>query len=95
MKKITIKDPAIKEKGGKVDPAPSKAYSHDQVEALNKKKKKDVKEGFITSQGDFVSRKKAAKIAKKAGQISKSSGIKKLHSTDLRKAAGVKKKVIK
>ena len=90
MKKITIKDPAIKEKNGKVDPAPSKAYSHDQVEALNKKKKKDVKEGFITSQGDFVSRKKAAKIALDAGEIKKP--VKKLHSTDLRVAAGIKKK---
>ena len=92
-KTISIKDPAIKEKGGKVDPAPSKAYSHDQVEALNKKKKKDVKEGFITSQGDFVSRKKAAKIALAAGEIKKP--VKKLHSTDLRKAAGIKKKEMK
>ena len=35
-----------------------------------------------------------AKIAKKAGQI-KDNSIKKLHSTDLRKAAGIPKKVIK
>lgn len=90
MKKLTIAKPALKEKSGKIDPAPSKAWSHTQLEAAKHKKKKDVKEGFVTSQGDFVGRKKAAKIAESAGEIKESP--KKLHSTDLRKAAGIKKK---
>ena len=86
--------PAIKEKStGIIMEAPSKAWAHDQIEAKEHIKKKKVKEGFVTNEDKFVKRKEAAKIAKKAGQIKKD--IKKLHSTDLRKAANIKKKEIK
>jgi hypothetical protein len=89
-----IKAPAIKEKGtGIIIEAPSKAWAHDQLEAKEHKKKKKVKEGFVTSDDTFVKRKEAAKIAKKAGQVKKD--VKKLHSTDLRKANGIPKKKIK
>ena len=92
MKKIVA--PALKEKKtGIIIEAPSKAWAHDQIEAKEHIKKKKVKEGFVTNEDKFVKRKEAAKIAKKAGQIKKD--IKKLHSTDLRKAANIKKKEIK
>ena len=94
MKKLTIAKPALKEKKtGKVDPAPSKAWSHDQLEAADKLKDGEVKRGFVTNGGKFVGRKKAAKIALKAGEIKKP--VKKLHSSDLRESLGIKKKVIK
>ena len=89
-----IKAPAIKEKDtGIIIEAPSKAWAHDQLEAKEHKKKKKVKEGFVTSDDTFVKRKKDAKIAKQAGQV-KDKSIKKLHSTDLRKAGGIAKKKI-
>ena len=56
-------------------------------------KDKNVKRGFVTNTGKFVDRKKAAKIAKAAGEIKKP--VKKLHSSDLRKAMGIKKKVMR
>ena len=94
MPKIKIVAPALKEKKtGVIIEAPSKAWAHDQVEAKEHIKKKNVKEGFITNEDKFVKRKEAAKIAKKAGQIKKD--IKKLHTTDLRKAGGLAKKKIK
>lgn len=94
-KKLTIAEPALKEKKtGKVDPAPSKAWSHDEIEMSKDIKDKDVKRGFVTSEGKFVDRKKAAKIAEKAGEI-KDKSIKKLHSHDLRAAANIKKKKMK
>jgi hypothetical protein len=94
MPKIKIVAPALKEKKtGVIIEAPSKAWAHDQVEAKEHIKKKNVKEGFVTSEDKFVKRKEAAKIAKKAGQIKKD--IKKLHTTDLRKAGGLAKKKIK
>jgi hypothetical protein len=89
-KKLTIAEPAIKEKGGKVDPAPSKAWSHEEIELAKGVKDKNAKRGFVTNEGKFVSRKKAAKIALAAHEIKKP--VKKLHSSDLRKAAGIKKK---
>jgi uncharacterized protein (DUF927 family) len=92
-KKLTIAEPALKEKSGKVDPAPSKAWSHSELEAADDLKKKKVTEGFETNTGKFVSRKKAAKIAEAAGEIKKP--VKKLHSTDLRVGAGIKKKKLK
>ena len=64
--------------------------AHDQVEAKHHLKDKKVKRGFVTSEGDFVGRKKAAKIAEDAGEI-KDKSIKKLHSSDLRKGMGIKK----
>ena len=90
-KKRTILEPALKEKSGKVDPAPSKAWSHSQLEASKGLKKKNVQEGFLTSDKQFVGRKKAAKIAEDAGEV-KDKSIKKLHSSDLRKGMGIKKK---
>ena len=93
-KKLTIAEPALKEKkSGKIDPAPSKAWSHEEIEVSKNIKDKDVKRGFVTNTGKFVDRKKAAKIAKAAGEIKKP--VKKLHSSDLRKAMGIKKKVLK
>ena len=93
-KKLTIAEPALKEKKtGKIDPAPSKAWSHEEIEVSKNIKDKDVKRGFVTNEGKFVGREKAAKIAKAAGEIKKP--VKKLHSSDLRKAAGIKKKVMK
>ena len=93
MAKKTIVGAAIKEKSGKIDKAPSVAWSHDTLEAKNKTKKSKVKEGFETSTGQFVSRKKAAKIAEKAGEIKHK--IKKLHTTDLRRSLHVKEKKLK
>jgi hypothetical protein len=93
-KKLTILEPALKEKKtGKVDPAPSKAWSHEEIEVSKDIKDKAVKRGFLTSEGKFVGRKKAAKIAEKAGEIKKK--VKSLHSHDLRQGAGIKKKVMK
>ena len=92
-KKLTIAEPALKEKNGKVVKAPSKAWSHEQVEKKEHIKDKKVKRGFVTNEGEFVGRKKAAKIAEAAGEIK--NHVNKLHSTDLRKAAGIKKKVMK
>lgn len=90
-----IAAPALREKKtGIIIEAPSKAWAHDQLEAKEHKKKKKVKEGFVTTEDKFVKRKEAAKIAKKAGQI-KDKDIKKLHSSDLRKAGNIKKKEIK
>lgn len=90
MKKVTIAEPALRvKKTAKVVKAPSKAWSHDQVEKKEHIKDKKVKRGFVTSEGEFVSRKKAAKIAEKAGEIKKP--IKKLHSSDLRKSEHIKK----
>ena len=84
-KKLTIAEPALRvKKTDRVIKAPSKAWAHDQLEAKHHLKKKKVKEGFVTNGGDFVGRKKAAKIAKAAGEIKKP--VKKLHSSDLRKA---------
>lgn len=94
MAKLPIKAPALKEKNGKIDPAPSKAWSHQEIEVAKNIKDKDVKRGFVTASGKFVDRKKAAKIAKAAGEV-KDKNIKKLHSSDLRKALHIKKKVLK
>ena len=93
--KKKIVAPAIKEKKtGVIIEAPSKAWAHDQLEAKEHIPDKKVKRGFVTSEDKFVKRKEAAKIAKKAGQI-KDKDIKKLHSSDLRKAGGIVKKKIK
>ena len=93
--KETIAKPALKiKKTGKIDPAPSKAWAHDQLEVRDHIRDKDVKRGFVTNGGKFVDRKKAAKIAREAGEI-KDKSIKKLHSSDLRKSLGIKKKKLK
>ena len=93
-KDTKIAEPAVKDlKSGKVHPAPSKAWSHDQVEAKEHIKDKNAKRGFVTTTGEFVGRKKAAKIAEKTGEVKKK--VKKLHSSDLRDALGIKKKELK
>ena len=92
MKKIKL--PALKnKKTGEVIEAPSVAWSHTEVEAKANIKKKKVKEGFVTEDDKFVNRQKAAKIAKKAKEITKP--VKKLHTTDLRNGLKIKKKVLK
>jgi len=85
-KKLTVKEPAIKTKSGKIikDTA---AYSHKEIE-LKAGVKKD-KRGFLLSNGKFADRKEAAKVAKETGEV-KDPG-KKLHSHELRKALGLKK----
>jgi hypothetical protein len=90
-KKVTVAEPAVRVKKSKrVIEAPSKAWSHTQVESKNRVKKKDVQEGFVDSEGDFIGRKAAAKLARDVGEI-KDKHIKKLHSEDLRKALKIKK----
>ena len=84
--------PAIRMDNGKIKTAPSWKYSHESIKVDGEVPKG--KKGFILSNGDFVGRKKAAKIAKQAGQV-KDKDIKKLHSSDLRKAGGIAKKKLK
>jgi len=87
--------PAVKDKKtGVIIEAPSKKWAHDQLEAKEHIKDKNAKRGFVTTEDKFVKRKEAAKIAKRAGQI-KDKDIKKLHSSDLRKAGGLAKKKLK
>ena len=83
--------PAIRMDNGKIKTAPSWKYSHESIKVDGEVPKG--KKGFILSDGDFVGRKKAAKIALAAGEIKKP--VKKLHSHDLRQGAGIKKKVMK
>jgi len=93
--KKKIVAPAVKDKKtGVIMEAPSKKWAHDQIEVKEHIKDKNAKRGFVTNEDKFVKRKEAAKIAKKAGQIKKDD-IKKLHSSDLRKAGGLAKKKIK
>jgi hypothetical protein len=93
-KKLTVKVPAIKEKSGVIVVAPSKAYSHDELKKMAGKSAKHAKHEFELSNGRIVTRKVAAKVAEKAGEVPKSVG-KKLHSHDLRRAEGIKKKAMK
>ena len=89
-KKTTVKVPVIREKSGKIVEAPSKAWSHEELIIKEGKKAKGAKHMFELSNGKVVNRKKAAKVAEKAGEVPKSVG-KKLHSHDLRKAERIKK----
>ena len=91
--KLKVLVPAIKEKSGKVVKAPSKAYSHDELKKMVGKEAKGAKHEFELSNGRIVTRKVAAKVAEKAGEVPKSVG-KRLHSHDLRKSEGIKKKKI-
>jgi hypothetical protein len=91
--KKKIVAPAVKEKSGKIDKAPSFAWAHDDLEAVKRLKKSKVKEGFETNTGEFVSRKKAAKIAEQAGEIK--HPVKKLHTTDVRRAKHIKEVKLK
>jgi hypothetical protein len=89
--KLKVLVPAIKEKSGKVIKAPSKAWSHEELKKKAGKEAKGAKHEFELSNGKIVTRKEAAKVAEAAGEVPKSVG-KKLHSHDLRRAAGIKKK---
>jgi len=72
----TVKVPAIKKTNGKVVKAKSKKESHDDLNTEGTR-------GFVLSDGKFVGRKAAAKVAKDAKQVR--STVKSLHSEDLRK----------
>jgi hypothetical protein len=89
--KLKVLAAAIKEKSGKVIKAPSKAWSHEELKKKAGKEAKGAKHEFELSNGKIVTRKVAAKVAEAAGEVPKSVG-KKLHSHDLRRAAGIKKK---
>jgi len=93
-KKPTVVSVAIKEKSGKVIKAHGKAHSHAQLIRQEGDKTKQVKHEFVLSNGKIATRKEAMKVAKAAGEISKSAR-KKLHSSDLRKSADVKLKPLK
>ena len=86
--KIKVVEPAVKEKSGKVI-ADTPAYSHEEIEKKAGRKKNQDKRGFLLSTGQFADREKAAKIAKKTGEVKKPG--KKLHSHELRESLGVKK----
>jgi hypothetical protein len=89
--KLKVLVPAILEKSGKVIKAPSKAWSHEELKKKAGKEAKGAKHEFELSNGRIVTRKVAAKVAEAAGEVPKSVG-KRLHSHDLRRAAGIKKK---
>ena len=90
MAKLKVVDTALKEKSGKIVKAPSVKYAHDDIKKLDgKKKTKHSKHEFVLSDGEVVNRKKAAKVAEKAGEVK--PGIKKLHSHQLREGLGVKR----
>ena len=80
MSKLTVKVPAIKTEDGTVVPAPDKSWSHADI-----MKKANVKgeHGFVLSDGSWADRKRAAEVAKKAGEVNHPG--KKLHSSELRK----------
>ena len=88
-KKVKVVEPAVKEKSGKVIKAPSPAFSHEEIEKKAGRKKNQDERGFLLSTGEFVGRKKAAKVAKEAGEV-KDPGNK-LHSHELRQGLKIKK----
>ena len=89
MSALTVKKPAIKMPEGKIYEAPSWHYSHESIKSRGGVLP-DGKKGFILSDGSFVGRKKAAKVAWDAGQINRI--VHKLHTEHLREAAGVPEK---
>ena len=80
--------PAIRMDDGKIKTAPSWKYSHESIKVNGEVP--EGKKGFILSDGKFVGRKKAAKVAWDAGQINRI--VHKLHTEHLRDAAGVPEK---
>ena len=88
MAKIKVLEPALKEKSGKVIKG-KPDESHAQVEHRAGRGKNQDKRGFLLSTGEFVGREKAAKVAKKAGEVKKPG--KKLHSHELRAGLKIKK----
>ena len=90
MAKLKVVDTALKEKSGEVVKAPSVKYAHADIKKeVGKKQTKGAKHEFVLSDGEVVNRKKAAKVAEKAGEVK--PGIKKLHSHQLREGLGVKR----
>ena len=87
MKKIKVVEPAIVEKSGEVVKG-NPSDSHDDIIKKTGKKAKGAKHEFVLSDGTIADRKKAAKVAKAAGEV-KNPG-KKLHSHELRKALKIK-----
>ena len=88
-KKLKVVKPVVVTKKGKVEVAPNAKYSHDDIaKKFGKKGFKNAKHEFELSNGEIVGRKKAAKVAEKAGEVKK--GIKKLHSHQLRQGLGIK-----
>jgi hypothetical protein len=88
MTKLKVVKPAVKEKSGKVV-SDTNAYSHSEIEKKAGRKKNEDKRGFLLSNGEFVGRKKAAKVAEKAGELKKP--VKKLHSHNLREGLKISK----
>lgn len=88
MSYVTVKKPAIRMDNGKLAAAPSWHYSHESIKRDGQVP--DGKKGFVLSNGKFVGRKKAAKVAWDAGQIDRI--VHKLHTEHLREAAGVPEK---
>lgn len=87
-KKIKVVEPAIVEKSGKVVKG-TPAQSHAEIIKKAGKAAKGAKHEFVLSDGEIADRKKAAKIAKAAGEV-KHPG-KKLHSHELRAGLKIKK----
>ena len=83
---LKVMKPAIKDKDGNLHTASSWRHSHEDIKVDGKVP--DGKKGFVLSNGDFVSRKKAAEVAYAAKQITKQ--VDKLHTEHLRAAAGTK-----
>lgn len=79
-KKLKVLEPAIKY-GNKVAKG-TKAMSHDDIAKREGKDKKAGKRGFILTNGEYVDRRKAAKVARKAKEVAHPG--KELHSHELR-----------
>ena len=79
-KKLKVLEPAIKY-GSKVAKGTPKE-SHDQIAKKLGEPKKAGKRGFILTDGEYVDRRKAAKVARKAKQVAHPG--KELHSHELR-----------
>ena len=79
-KKLKVLEPAIKY-GSKVAKG-TKAMTHDAIAKKAGKPKEAGKRGFILSDGEYVDRRKAAKVARKAKQVAHPGT--ELHSHELR-----------
>lgn len=71
-----VKAPAIKTASGKVVEARGKHQHHDDIPAKGTR-------GFVLSDGKFVGREAAGKVAKAASQVKKMEKPPRLHSEDL------------
>jgi hypothetical protein len=87
-KKVKVVEPAIVEKSGKVVKG-KPSQSHEEIIKKAGKGAKGAKHEFVLTTGEIADRKKAAKVAKSAGEV-KNPG-EKLHSHELREGLKVKK----